>query len=112
MIIRQRDIADVAILDIDGKIMGGPDSEVFQKTIEDLIASGHQKILVNLENVNWINSTGLGTLIAGFTAVKKSGGKLKLVHVSERIESLLKITKLSTIFESFQEEGKAVESFV
>jgi len=112
MKIRQREIGDVVILDVNGKIMGGPDSEVFQETIRALIDGGKHKVLVNLENVNWINSTGLGILIAGFTALHKSGGKLKLVNVSERIESLLMITKLSTIFESFQREDEALQSFV
>jgi anti-sigma B factor antagonist len=112
MKIRQREVDDVVILDVNGKIMGGPDSEVFGETIRTLIESGTRKVLVNLENVNWINSTGLGILIAGFSAMQKSGGKLKLVNVSERIESLLMITKLSTIFESFQREDEAIQSFV
>ena len=112
MKIRQREIDDVVILDVNGKIMGGPDSEVFQEAIKSLIDSGQRKVLVNLENVNWINSTGLGILIAGFTAMHRSGGKLKLVNVSERIESLFMVTKLSTIFESYQREDEAIQSFV
>src|SRR6188474_2427304 len=101
MKIRQREIGDVVVLDVNGKIMGGPDSEAFQATIDALVESGKRKVLVNLENVSWINSTGLGILIAGFPSLQKSGGKLKLVNVSQRIESLLAVTKLSTIFESF-----------
>lgn len=112
MTIRQREIGDVVVLDIDGKIMGGVDSELFQETIQSLIDSGKRKVLVNLERVKWINSTGLGVLIAGFSALQKSGGKLKLLHVSERVEGLLKITKLSTIFESYRAEDEALESFV
>ena len=64
-----------------------------------------------MANVNWINSTGLGILIAGFSQLDKSGGKLKLLHVSDRIQSLLKITKLYRIFESFQHEDEGVQSF-
>ena len=112
MKIRQRDIDDVVVLDVNGKIMGGPDSDVFKQTIQALIDAGKRKVLVNLEGVNWINSTGLGILIAGFSDMHKSGGKLKLVNVSERIESLLMITKLSTIFESFRREDEAIQSFV
>jgi anti-sigma B factor antagonist len=112
MTIRQREIGDVVVLDIDGKIMGGVDSELFQETIQSLIDSGKRKVLVNLENVKWVNSTGLGVLIAGYSALQKSGGRLKLLQVSERVEGLLNITKLSTIFESYQGEDEAVESFV
>jgi anti-sigma B factor antagonist len=111
MKIGQREIGDVVVLDVDGRIMGGPDSEVFQETIKALIADGKCKVLVNLEGVNWINSTGLGILIAGFTELQRSGGRLKLVNVSDRIESLLAVTKLSTIFESFRREDEAVQSF-
>jgi len=111
MKIRQREIGDVVVLDVNGKIMGGPDSEAFQATIDALVESGKRKVLVNLENVSWINSTGLGILIAGFSSLQKSGGKLKLVNVSQRIESLLAVTKLSTIFESFRQEDDAIRSF-
>ena len=111
MKIRQREIGDVVVLDVNGKIMGGPDSEAFQATIDALVELGKRKVLVNLENVSWINSTGLGILIAGFSSLQKSGGKLKLVNVSQRIESLLAVTKLSTIFESFRQEDEAVRSF-
>lgn len=112
MTIQQRDVGGVVILDIDGKLMGGVDSEVFQETVQELIRSGRQKILVNLEKVKWMNSTGLGVLIAGFRVVQRSGGTLKLLHVSERIQDLLKITKLASVFESFEAESEAVESFV
>ena len=112
MKIGQREIGDVVVLDVDGRIMGGPDSEAFQETIKALVADGKRKVLVNLEGVNWVNSTGLGILIAGFQELQRSGGRLKLVNVSDRIESLLAVTKLSTIFESFRREDEAVQSFV
>jgi anti-sigma B factor antagonist len=111
MKIRQRDIGDVVVLDVDGKILGGPDSEAFLEAIRALTAGGKRKVLINLENVGWINSTGLGTLIAGFTELQKSGGKLKLVGTSQRVESVLAVTKLSTIFESFRQEDEAIRSF-
>ena len=112
MTIQRRDVGDVVILDIDGKLMGGVDSELFQETVQELLDSGRQQILVNLEKVKWMNSTGLGILIAGLQTTKRSGGTLKLVHVSERIRDLLKITKLSSVFESYDAEAEAVESFV
>ena len=111
MTIRQREIGDVVVLDIDGKMTGGLDSDLFQNTVQALLEAGKHKLLVNLENVKWINSTGLGVLIASFSTVQKSGGKLKLLHVSERIQGLLAITRLSTIFESYQQEDQAVASF-
>jgi anti-sigma B factor antagonist len=111
MKIRQREVDEVVILDVNGKIMGGPDSDVFRNAIRALVDGGKRKVLVNLEEVSWINSTGLGILIDGFSTLQKSGGKLKLVNVSPRIESLLAVTKLSTIFESFRQEDEAVRSF-
>ncbi len=111
MNIQQRTLGDVAVLDLDGKIIGGADSEAFQQTVDTLLQGGTRHFLVNLEKVNWINSTGLGTLIAAFTAVRKEGGKLKLVQVSERIQSLLKITRLSSIIESYDNEADALASF-
>ena len=111
MKITQRHVQDVVILDIDGQIMGGPDSEVFQQTIQSLVAAGKSKVVVNLKSVNWMNSTGLGVLISGFSLLDKGGGKMRLLHVSERIASLLEITKLSSIFQSYDDEAAAVGSF-
>jgi anti-sigma B factor antagonist len=111
MTIRQRQVGDVVVLDIDGKIVGGVDHDLFQEKIQTLLAAGKSNILVNLENVNWVNSTGLGVLIAGFRTVQMHGGKFKLLHVSERILSLLTITRLATKFELFQGEEEAVASF-
>jgi anti-sigma B factor antagonist len=111
MKIRQREIGDVVVLDLHGKVTGGPDSETFQESIRTLVAGGRTKVLVNMQEAGWINSTGLGMLIYGFTELQKTGGKLKLVGVSPRIESLLAVTKLSTVFESFQQEDEAIRSF-
>ena len=111
MTIQQRDVGNVVVLDIDGKLMGGMDSELFQETVQQLISAGRQRILVNLEKVKWMNSTGLGILIAGYQATQRNGGTLKLLNVSDRIQDLLKITKLSSVFESYDAEAEAVESF-
>jgi len=107
--VRKKD--SVAILDLSGKLMGGPDADVFKETIKNLIAEGYKNVIVNLSRVPWVNSTGLGILIAGYTTLKKEGGSLKLVHVTDRIQSILMITKLGTIFESYSDEGEAVKSF-
>lgn len=111
MKIKIRKTDSVAILDLSGKLMGGPDADVFKETIKQLIQEGYKNVLVNLAHVPWVNSTGLGILIAGYTTLKREGGILKLTHVTDRIESILMITKLGTIFESFSDENAALNSF-
>ncbi len=101
----------VAILDVSGKLMGGPDADVFRETIKNLIDEGYKKVVVNMSQVPFINSTGLGILISAYTTLRKVDGVLKLASVTERIDSLLMITKLGTIFETYSTEEKAVESF-
>jgi anti-sigma B factor antagonist len=109
--IKIRKTESVAIIDLSGKLMGGPDADVFKDTVKQLIQEGYKKVLVNLAHVPWVNSTGLGILIAGYTTLKREGGALKLTHVTDRIESILMITKLGTIFESFSDEEEALKSF-
>ena len=111
MKIKIRKTESVAIIDLSGKLMGGPDADVFKETIRGLIQEGYKKVLVNLAHVPWVNSTGLGILIAGYTTLKREGGTLKLTHVTDRIESILMITKLGTIFESFSDEEVALKTF-
>lgn len=111
MKIKIRKTDSIAVLDLSGKLMGGPDADVFKDTIKQLIDDGYKNVIVNLQHVPWVNSTGLGILIAGYTTLKREGGSLKLIHVTDRIESILMITKLGTIFESYSDEGEAVKSF-
>jgi anti-sigma B factor antagonist len=101
----------VAILDVSGKLMGGPDADVFKETIRNLLDEGYKSVVVNMSQVPFINSTGLGILISAYTTLRKEDGVLKLANVTERIDSLLMITKLGTIFETYSSEEKAVESF-
>lgn len=101
----------VAILDVSGKLMGGPDADVFKETIRNLLDEGYKNVVVNMSQVPFINSTGLGILISAYTTLRKEDGILKLTNVTERIDSLLMITKLGTIFETYSSEDKAVESF-
>ncbi len=111
MNIKVREEGAVTILEISGKIMGGPDAEQFHGLIKELLTNGKTKLLVNLGRVNWINSTGLGILIAGYTSVKDAGGQFKLLNVSERIDSILMVTKLAGIFESYDDMSEALASF-
>lgn len=111
MKIKIRKTDTVAILDLSGKLMGGPDADVFKDMVKQLIQEGYKNVLVNLAHVPWVNSTGLGILIAGYTTLKREGGTLKLTHVTDRIESILMITKLGTIFESYSSEEDALKSY-
>jgi anti-sigma B factor antagonist len=109
--IRERKRDGVAILEMSGKLMGGPDAETFDETLKTLIHEDCRNVIVDMERVSWVNSTGLGILISGYTTLKKSGGELKLLRVSDRIENIFVVSKLYTVFASFQDEDEAVRSF-
>jgi anti-sigma B factor antagonist len=109
--IKERKRDGVAILEMSGKLMGGPDSETFSETLKTLIHEDCHNVIVNMEKVKWVNSTGLGILISGYTTLKKSGGELKLLKVSDRIENIFIVSKLYTVFESYQDEDEAIQSF-
>lgn len=111
MRIKERKRDGVAILELSGKLMGGPDADAFDATLKTLLHEGYRNILVDLDNVRWVNSTGLGILISGYSTVKKNGGDLKLLRVSSRIENIFMVSKLYTVFESFENEDEAVRSF-
>lgn len=99
------------VIELKGNVIGGPDTEEFSKLLHNLIDEGKKNIVVDLGSVKFMNSSGLGMLISGFTTVKNGGGSLKLANTTEKINSLLVITKLITIFENFDSVDKAVESF-
>ncbi len=101
----------VVILELSGKIMGGPDATLLNDKLHELIEADKIKIVANLKGVNWMNSSGLGILIGGLTTMRNSGGDLKLANITDRIQSLLMITKLLTVFESFDTIDQAIESF-
>jgi len=109
--IKERKREGVAILELSGKLMGGPDSEAFNQTLQALIHEGVKNFIVNLERVKWVNSTGLGILISGYSTVRKNGGELKLLKVSDRIENIFIVSKLYTVFQSYDDEEEAVSSF-
>jgi anti-sigma B factor antagonist len=111
MKIKERKRDGVAILDVTGKIMGGSDSVALDGTLKTLIYEGTKNVIVNLEKVNWVNSTGLGILISGYTTVRNNGGELKLLKVSSRIQNIFMVSKLHTVFESYNDEDEAVRSF-
>ncbi|MDH4037206.1 MAG: STAS domain-containing protein [Candidatus Krumholzibacteria bacterium] len=111
MKITQREVGNAVILDLNGKLTGGPDAEVFRDVFKSLIDQGKKNVVVNLEKVSWINSTGLGILISGYTSVRRAGGDLVVMHASDRIESILYVTKLNLLFKSFEAEEDALKAF-
>ncbi len=90
---------------------GGPDAEAFNEVLRTIMHEGVCNFIVNMEKVKWVNSTGLGILISGYTTVKRAGGELKLLKVTERIENIFIVSKLSTVFQSYEDEEAAVQSF-
>jgi anti-sigma B factor antagonist len=106
-----REDGKVTIIDLSGKLMGGCDADVFRDLVHELIERGRKKIVVNLAGVKWINSTGVGILITGYTTLRKNKGDLKLLNASKKIESILYVTKLNLIFECYDDERDAVASF-
>ncbi|RJP79376.1 MAG: anti-sigma factor antagonist [Candidatus Zixiibacteriota bacterium] len=111
MRVETREQDSVLILKIHGKMMGGPEATTFQETIKQHVAEGYRKFIFDLGEVDWMNSSGLGSLIGGLTTIKNAGGELKLAAVTEKIHSLFLITKLVTIFESYDTVDEALNSF-
>lgn len=101
----------VSILEPKGKIMGGPDATLLHEKLHECIDQGKKKVIINLSGVDWMNSTGLGILISGLTTLKNNGGELKLANVTDKIQSLLTITKLVTVFEAYDSTEEALKSF-
>ena len=102
---------DTVILTFKGKLMGGPHATDFQKEIAGLIEKGKTNVVGDLSKVNFMNSSGLGIIISALTSLRKAGGDLKICGASERIESLLMMTKLITVFDHYRSLDKAVEAF-
>lgn len=111
MKITQREVDNAVVLDLNGKLTGGPDAETFREVFKSLIDQGKKNVVVNLEKVSWINSTGLGILISGYTSVRRGGGDLVIMHASDRIESILYVTKLNLLFKSYETEEEALKGF-
>jgi anti-sigma B factor antagonist len=111
MQIEERIVSDVTILDLKGKITLGEGDEALKDKINSLIHQGRKRILLNLEGVPYIDSAGLGEIVRTYTTVSRQGGQLKLVNLTKRITDLLAITKLLTVFETFDSEPEALKSY-
>jgi len=99
------------VVDAVGRITLGDGASVFRDTVRDLANSGQKKLLLNLAEVSYIDSSGIGEMVSGFTTVTNQGGQVKLLNLTKRVQDLLQITKLYTVFEVFDDEAKAVRSF-
>jgi anti-sigma B factor antagonist len=111
MQIDQRAIGDVVVLDVKGRITMGEGDELLKDKVNSLVNQGHKKIVLNLADVPYIDSAGLGEIVRTYTTVSRQGGSLKLLSLTKRITDLLSITKLLTVFETFDSENEAVRSF-
>ena len=109
--ITERQAGDVTILDLDGKVTIGEGSVALRTALRRLLGEGKNKILLNLAGVGYVDSSGIGELVSSITAVKKEGGALKLLKLTQKIQDLLAITKLLTVFDVYDEEGEALSSF-
>ncbi len=111
MKISTRQVDGVTIVDCSGRITLGEGSVTLRETVAGLLGKGQKKILLNLAEVNYIDSSGIGELVSAFTTVRKQGGDLKLLHLTKKVHDLLQITKLYTVFDVQDDEAAAVKSF-
>ena len=106
-----RQVGDVTVVDVAGRITLGEGSSALRDLMRDLVGKGQKKILLNLGDVSYIDSSGIGELVSGFTTVTNSGGALKLLNLNKRVKDLLQITKLYTVFDVHEDEAGAIRSF-
>ena len=106
-----RQVGDVSVVYVAGRITLGEGSSALRDTLRDMINKNQKKILLNLGDVNYIDSSGIGELVSGFTTVTNSGGQLKLLNLNKRVKDLLQITKLYTVFDVHEDEAGAIRSF-
>ncbi len=106
-----RQVGDVTVIDAVGRITLGEGASTFRDKVRELVTSGNKKLLLNLGEVSYIDSSGIGEMVSGFTTVTNQGGVVKLLNLTKRVKDLLQITKLYTVFEVFEDEATAVRSF-
>jgi len=106
-----REIDEVVILEPKGKIMGGPDASLLHDKLHEYLEQNKKRVVIDLAKVDWMNSTGLGILISSYTTLRNNEGELKLANVTDKIKSLLTITKLVTVFDAYDSIDDAVKSF-
>lgn len=105
------EVYNAAVISFKGKLMGGPEAQEFHDKLNEFIQSGKKNIIVDMSDVKFVNSSGLGNIVRGFSTVKDAGGQMKLAGVTDKIEGLLSITKLNSVFEQFPSIEEASKSF-
>jgi anti-sigma B factor antagonist len=111
MKVATRQVDGIVILDLSGRITLGEGSVTLRDAVHDLLGKGSKKILLNLENINYIDSSGIGEMVSAFTSVRNAGGELKLLNLTKKVHDLLQITKLYTVFDIWDSETSAISAF-
>lgn len=106
-----REVGGVTVLDLEGRIVLGEESNAFRERVKGLLANNHKKIVLNMSNVSYIDSAGLGTLVATFHSARSQGGTLKLCNLGSKFKEVLQVTKLMTVFDVYDSDTAAVQSF-
>lgn len=106
-----REVGGVTVVDLEGRIVLGEESNSFRERVKGLLANNHKKIVLNMSNVTYIDSAGLGTLVATFHSARSQGGTLKLSNLGSKFKEVLQVTKLMTVFDVYDNEAAAVQSF-
>ena len=106
-----RQVEGVTIVDLSGRIKLGEGSSILRDTVKDLLGKGQKNILLNLGDISYIDSSGIGELVSAFTSVRNQGGELKLLHLTKKVHDLLQITKLYTVFDVKDDEAAAISAF-
>ncbi|MFQ5816500.1 MAG: STAS domain-containing protein [Terriglobia bacterium] len=109
--VNQREVEGVTVVDLSGRIMLGDSSARLRELLRDLLKQGQKKILLNLGDVAYVDSSGLGELVSGFNTARSQGGQLKLLNLTKKVNDLLQVTKLYTVFEVHDSEAAAIQSF-
>lgn len=112
MKIKEKMEGDIAVLTVSGNMMGGPETAALHDKVKSLIADGLRKVVIDIKGVKWMNSSGLGALMACMSSLQSADGKLKLASVTDKVKSILIITKLIDIFETYESADRAVAKFI
>ena len=107
----KRQIDSVTVIDMSGKIILGEETAQLRETVKRMLSEGNDRILLNLSDVTYIDSSGLGQLVSCFATTSEKGGQMKLLNLTNKVKEVLQITKLSTVFDIFEDENKAIQSF-